>query len=209
VYETDDSIGQLLKALADSGQADNTLVIFSADNGPEHYAYPRDAKYKHWSSYPLRGLKRDIYEGGHRVPFIVKWPGKVPAGKTSDALISQIDIMATVAGIVDYKLPVDQAEDSHDQLALITGKSETGARTAHIHNTFANKYAIRDGDWVLVNTASGYAKRSSKGGKLFNLKEDVGQKHNVIAKYPEKAEALRTLLKKLQDQGHSAPRLAK
>jgi arylsulfatase A len=121
------------------------------------------------------------------------------------------------------QLPVDQAEDSHDQLALITGKSEKGARTAHIHNTFANKYAIRDGDWVLVNTASGYAKRfdkawekrngypedSSKGGKLFNLKEDLGQKHNVIAKYPEKAEALRTLLKKLQDQGHSAPRLAK
>lgn len=223
VYETDDSIGQLLKALEESGQADNTLVIFSADNGPEHYAYPREEKYDHWSSFPLRGLKRDIYEGGHRVPFIIKWPGKVPAGVSSDALISQIDMMSTVANIVGYALPKDQAEDSHNQLDLITGKSSTGTRQTHIHNTYDKKYAIRDGDWLLVDTDSGYAKRFSKdwekkngydvdekkGPKLYNMKKDLSQKNNLIAQHPEKAESLRALMKQVIDQGYSAPRLAK
>lgn len=223
VFETDDSIGQLLKALEESGQMKNTLVIFSADNGPEHYAYTRDEKYDHWSAHPLRGLKRDIYEGGHRVPFIIKWPGKVPAGKVSNALVSQIDIMATVASIVNYDLPVNQAEDSHNQIDLITGKSKNGKRLTHIHNTFDDKYAIRDGEWVLVDTKSGYSKRSSKSweekhgypkdnttkGQLFHIKKDLSQKHNLIAKHPEKAEYLRSLLQKIRQQGYSAPRLNK
>ncbi|MDB4487872.1 sulfatase-like hydrolase/transferase, partial [Akkermansiaceae bacterium] len=91
VYETDHSIGQLLQALKDSGQAENTIVIFSADNGPEHYAYARDAKFDHWSAHPFRGLKRDAYEGGHHVPFMVKYPGVTMAGTVNDALVSQID----------------------------------------------------------------------------------------------------------------------
>ncbi len=80
VVQTDWSCGQLLQALEESGHAENTIVIFSSDNGAEHYAYARDEKFGHWSSHPLRGLKRDIYEGGHRVPYIVRWPGKVAAG---------------------------------------------------------------------------------------------------------------------------------
>jgi arylsulfatase A len=222
VYETDDSIGQLLKALKESGQAENTLVIFTADNGPEMYAYERDAKFDHWSASPLRGLKRDIYEGGHRVPYIVKWPGKVSAGKTCNQLVSQIDIFATLASVVDFKLPNDQAEDSHDLLPLFTGKTKTGPRTSHVHNTFENKYAIRDGDWLLVNTKTGYSRlkihrawekkhgyeqKGNQKAHLYNIKEDVGQKHNVIDKHPEKAEHLRALLKKIRAQGHSAPRL--
>ncbi|MEM1442361.1 MAG: arylsulfatase, partial [Verrucomicrobiota bacterium] len=75
VYETDDSCGRILAAIEEIGEAENTIVIFSADNGPEKYAYARDETYGHWSAEPLRGLKRDIYEGGHRVPYIVKWPG--------------------------------------------------------------------------------------------------------------------------------------
>lgn len=224
VYEVDDSVGQLLNALKESGQAENTLIIFTADNGPEAYAYQRDAKFDHWSASPLRGLKRDIYEGGHRVPYIVKWPGNVPAGKTSNELVSQIDIMATIASVVDFKLPNDQAEDSHNQLPLFTGKTKTSPRTTHIHNTFANKYVIRDGDWLLVDTKSGYSRRKihepwekkhgykpegNQEAYLYNMKEDVGQKHNVIDKHPEKAKQLRALLKKIREQGHSAPRLEK
>jgi len=224
VYETDDSIGQLLRALKESGQAENTIVIFTADNGPEVFAYPRDAKFDHWSAFPLRGLKRDIYEGGHRVPYIVKWPGEVSAGKTSNQLISQIDIFATIASVVNFKLGDDQAEDSHDLLPLFTGKTNTGPRTSHVHNTFADKYAVREGDWLLVNTKSGYKRPrihkswekrhgyEPEGGQeayLYNIKEDVGQKHNVIDKHPEKAEHLKVLLKKIRAQGHSAPRLEK
>ena len=107
-----------------------------------------------------RGLKRDIYEGGHRVPYIVKWPGKVPSGKTSNQLVSQIDIMATIASVVDFKLPADQAQDSHNLLPLFTGLTDTSPRTIHIHNTFANKYAIREGDWLLVDTRSGYSRKN-------------------------------------------------
>jgi len=221
VYETDNSIGKLLKALEQSGQADDTLIIFSADNGPELYAYERDMRYDHWSSYPLRGLKRDIYEGGHRLPFIVKWPGKVPAGKTTDALVSQIDIMATVASLVGYELPDDQAEDSHDLLPLFTGKTDTSPRTVHIHNTYPDRYAIRQGDWLLINCKSGYSKRksekwemkhgyapeSSRPAKLFNLKDDIGQKNDIIDKHPDKAKKLKNLLSKIRGQGYSAPRL--
>jgi arylsulfatase A len=222
VYETDDSIGQLLNALKESGQAENTLVIFTADNGPEAYAYERDAKYDHWSAAPLRGLKRDIYEGGHRVPYVVKWPGQVPTGKTSNQLVSQIDIMATIASAVGYKLPDNQAEDSHDLLALWTGKSEQGARTVHIHNTFKDKYVIRDGDWLLVDTKSGYSRKKihqpwekkhgytpegSQEAYLYNMKKDIGQKNNLIDKHPEKVKQLRAKLHQIRTQGHSAPRL--
>ena len=78
VVQTDDVVGRLLRALEESGLSDSTLVIFTADNGPERYAYARDGNFQHWSARPFRGLKRDIYEGGHHVPFLVRWPGVVP-----------------------------------------------------------------------------------------------------------------------------------
>ncbi len=86
VYEVDDACGRILDALRASGAAENTVVIFTADNGPERYAYARDQKFDHWSAHPFRGLKRDIYEGGHHVPFLIRWPGKTRPGTTSDAL---------------------------------------------------------------------------------------------------------------------------
>jgi arylsulfatase A len=222
VYETDDSIGQLLKALEDSGLAENTVVIFSADNGTEKYAYERDEKYGHWSSHPLRGLKRDIYEGGHRVPTIIKWPGITKPGIVSGALVSQIDFMATVAAALGHKLPADAAEDSHDLLPLLKGEVES-VRTTHIHNTNPNNYAIRDGKWLLIDAKSGYVSGVGKGWEerhgyksdkqapvqLFDLENDLSQKHNLAAEQPERVAELQALLKKIREQGHSAPRLAK
>ncbi len=225
VFETDDSIGQLLTALDESGLADNTIVIFSADNGPEHYAYHRDEKFGHWSSHPLRGLKRDIYEGGHRVPTIIKWPGLTKAGVVSDALISQIDFMATLAAALGHRLPADAAEDSHNLLPLLTGEA-TSIRTTHIHNTHKDHYAIRDGKWLLIDGKSGYVSRVDQGWEkrhgyksdksettaqvqLFDLQNDLGQKHNLAAEHPERVAELQALLKKIREQGHSAPRLAK
>jgi arylsulfatase A len=220
VVEIDDSIGQLLRALKESGQADNTLVIFTADNGPEKYAYARDEKFDHWSAKPFRGLKRDIYEGGHHVPFIVRWPGVTEAGKVSDALVSQIDIMATVAGAVDVKLPDEQAEDSHDLLPLLRGQTKQ-ARTTHIHNTRDNAWAIRHGDWLLVDAKNGYmsgrnAKWEAKHKyatddqgpvELYNLATDIGQRRNLAADNPTRVAELQSLLQKIREQGHSAPRL--
>ena len=222
VHETDHSIGQLLQALKDSGQADNTIVIFSADNGPERYAYARDAKFGHWSSYPLRGLKRDLYEGGHRVPMIVKWPGVTRPGIVCDALVSQIDVMATLAAALGYELPDNAAEDSHNLLPLLKGDIEA-VRTTHVHNTNKDHYAIRHGDWLLIDTRTGYVSGADKEwearhgykssgtspGELYNLKTDLSQKHNVAAEHPDKVAELKALLKKIREQGHSAPRLAK
>ena len=223
VYETDDSVGQLLAALEATGEADNTIVIFSADNGPEKYAYARDKKFDHWSAHPLRGLKRDIYEGGHRVPYIVRWPGRVAAGKTSNALVSQIDIMATLASALGFKLPDDAAEDSHDLLPLWVGQTKESPRTTHIHNTFSKAWAIRDGDWIYVQAKNGYHTPVSKeweqkhgypadadpNGQLFNVSKDLGQLSNIRAQHPEKAKSLEALMKKIREQGYSAPRLNK
>ena len=155
------------------------------------------------------------------MPFIIKWPGKVAKGSTCHELVSQIDLMATLASVVGYKLTDKQAEDSHDLLPLITGKTEKGPRTTHIHNTFDRAWAIRDGDWVLVDAKTGYHSSVGKGWEdkygykpqtkpaLYNLKEDIGQKNDLIDKHPEKAQALRALMKKIREQGHSAPRLSK
>lgn len=217
VNETDDSVGQLLQALEDSGQAENTIVIFSADNGPEHYAYARDEKFKHWSAHPLRGLKRDIYEGGHRVPTIIKWPGITKAGVVNHALISQIDFMATIAAALNYELPNNAAEDSHNLLPLLKGEVES-VRITHIHNT--NKpYAIRHGDWLLIDGKGSrnaewlkrhdYPADKNEPVELYNLKTDLAQKHNVAAEHAERVTELQALLKKIREQGHSAPRLTK
>jgi arylsulfatase A len=223
VYETDHSIGQLLKALKDSGQAEDTIVIFSADNGPEHYAYARDAKFNHWSAHPFRGLKRDVYEGGHHVPFMIKYPGVTQAGLVNHALVSQIDIMATLASVVGYDLP-DQnaAEDSHDLLPLLKGEVKS-IRTSHVHNTFDHTWAFREGDWVLVTGKSGHHSRvskdwlkkhgypgdESKQPRLFNLRKDIGQRNDLANEHPDKVKAMEASLSKIQAQGYSAPRLAK
>lgn len=221
VHETDHACGKLLEALEEAGHAANTLVIFTADNGPEKYAYARDEKFGHWSAHPLRGLKRDIYEGGHHVPFLIRWPGTVKAGAVSNALMSQIDLMATVAAILDYPLPDTAAEDSHNQLPLLRGEPLEGSiRNTHVHNTRADHYAIRHGDWLLVDAPSGYVSGRNKAweerhgypanespAQLFNLKNDIGQRKNLISRHPEKAGELRDLLKKIRERGHSAPRL--
>ena len=214
VVETDHSAGQLLAALEETGQAANTIVIFAADNGPENYAKARKEKYGHWSSEPLRGLKRDIFEGGHRVPTVIRWPGVIKPGSTSAALFAQTDLMATFASLVGYELPENAAEDSFDFLPYLKGEEEKGPRTAMIHNTYANLYAIRDGDWVLVNVKPAAAKASggNKGGgstevELHNLSDDISQKNNIAAKHPERVQAMQSLLDRLHSQGHTAPRL--
>lgn len=213
VTMTDAMAGRILKALQDNGFEENTVVIFTADNGAEKYAYERVKKYDHWSSEPFRGVKRDLYEGGHHVPFIVKWPGKITPGTASDALTSQVDIMATIAAIVDYEVPADTAHDSYNQLAVWTS-GEASPRTAIIHNTFAKAYAIRDGDWLLIDSSSGSHNRIPKWfneqrgytndrqpGELYRLSDDPAQKQNRYAENPERVEKLKQKLKTIQTHG--------
>jgi arylsulfatase A len=222
VCEVDDACGRILDAVKASGAYEKTVVIFSADNGPERYAYARDQKFDHWSANPFRGLKRDIYEGGHHVPLMVRWPGKTKPGTTSDALVSQIDLMATLAAALDYKLP-DQnaAEDSHNLLPLLDGTATTPIRRSLVHNTNANGYAIRDGDWLLVDAPDGYVSGRDKAWEakhdypaddkapveLYNLKSDPGQRLNLADQYPDKTAELQALLRKIRGEESTAPRL--
>jgi len=211
--QTDAEVGRILKAIEDNGFAENTLVIFSADNGAEHYAYERIRNFKHRSSGPLRGLKRDLYEGGHRVPFIVKWPGEVPPGSVSGALMSQVDIYATIAAIVRHPLPAGVAEDSHD-LLTVWKQNTPSPRRSIVHNTMADAYAIRHDHWLLIanktgahskvpawfDEENGYTKNRDPG-ELYDLRADLPQKHNLYSAEPAKVTELTTLLADIRARG--------
>jgi len=210
--QSDAHAGAVLKAIDDNGFRENTVVVFTADNGPERYAYDRVRNYDHRSMGPLRGLKRDIWEGGHRVPFVVRWPGVVEAGTQTNALMGQTDIMGTLAEIVGFELPQTAAEDSFNQLPLWKGSDS--ARTSIIHNTRKNHYAIRQGNWVLIDAPSGgisqvpdwYAKklgyeRNRLPGALYNLSTDLGQLKNQYASQPEQAQQLKQLLEQTRKSG--------
>lgn len=213
MVQTDDTVGRVLEALDKHGFAENTLIIYSSDNGPEQYAYDRVRKFKHRSMGPLRGLKRDIWEGGHRVPFVVRWPGVVPAGKVSDGLISQIDIYATVAAILGAEIPSGSAEDSYNQFALIKGEGPS-ARDTLVHNTNPKGYALRHREWVLIEARSGAVSKvpgwydeangyapNSLPGELYNLRDDLAQKKNLYSEMPEKVAGLSAMLAKVREKG--------
>ena len=213
VVQTDDAVGRVLAALDRHGFADDTLVIFTSDNGPERYAYERVRQFGHRSMGPLRGLKRDIYEGGHRVPFVVRWPGVVPAGRVNDGLLSQIDVYATVAAAVGSPIPVGSAEDSFDQLPLFRGTGAS-ARDTLVHNTNAGGYALRHGDWVLIAAKTGTVSAvpawfdelggyppHDQPGELYNLRDDLGQKRNRYKDHPDKVADLTDRLRRVRERG--------
>ncbi|WP_044302295.1 sulfatase family protein [Rhodopirellula sallentina] len=215
VCETDDACGQILAALEKSGHADNTIVIFSADNGPEKYAYQRDATFDHWSSKPFRGLKRDLYEGGHHVPFLIRWPGVTTPGSVSDAIVSQVDLMATLAGILSFEIPEGQAKDSISLLPVLRDPQKT-PRTTLVQNTRAKDYALRDGRWLLVDAKSGYVSARNKDWEsqrgypsddrldveLYDLSVDVGQKNNLAKQNAERVDRMKHLLRQIRDVGY-------
>jgi arylsulfatase A len=221
-------VGRVLDALDKAGVADETLVIFTSDNGPEITgevdpgAYDRIRKFQHTSMGKLRGAKRDLWEGGHRVPFIARWPGRIAAGSTSDESICHVDLMATVAAQLGVSLPPDAGEDSYNILPVLLGENRTGAiREATVHHSASGTFAIRKGDWVFIQAPSGddnrrngepdwfrqmrgYGSDKSEVG-LFNLRDDPSQKVNLAAEHPSRVLELRELLEKYRREGRSTP----
>jgi len=222
MFQTDWVVGQVLKTLKEKGLEENTIVIFSADNGPEHYAFERVEKYNHFSMGDFRGLKRDVWEGGHHIPFIIKWPGQVRVGAVSSEVISQVDIMATLAAITATQLPKNAAPDSYNLLPVIKEKKyKSPLREATVHNTFPKVWGLRQGQWLYINSPSGEHSKMPESfkklrgykdfetkGLLFNMKNDPEQRVNLYEQHPEKMIEMENLLQAYRDRGYSiSPRV--
>jgi len=195
VEEIDFHTGRLLDAIDELGLRDNTMVIFTTDNGPWNN-FQESLRPKHkgaiaWgSSGPLREGKGSTYEGGLRVPCIVRWPGRVPAGRTSRAIFSTLDFLPTFAHLAGYEVPKDRIIDGVDQTALLLGKSETGARDNFYYFCQNELHAVRQGKWKLMLPGRkrfyGYVKDKGSGGvELYDLESDIGEKENVAGEHPE------------------------
>lgn len=224
VAQVDWTVGEVMSVLARTGLATNTLVIFTSDNGPEVGemavgAYDRINLDGHRSMDGLRGVKRDVWEGGHRVPFIARWPNRIPAGAVSEETICHVDLMATCAALLGAKLPHDAAEDSYDILpALLGQKLSKPIREATVLHSAKGGFAIRQGDWVLIDARSGDNNREPDwfkkahgyqtnhfAGELYNLRDDLAQSKNLYGEKPEIVAQLKTLLEEYKTKGRSAP----
>ncbi|MHC4618698.1 MAG: sulfatase-like hydrolase/transferase [Planctomycetota bacterium] len=223
IYELDSIVGELMKALEKHGFSDNTLLMFSSDNGPETTSVIYMRKdHQHDGARPWRGMKRDQWEGGHRVPFIARWPGKIKAGTTSDQTVSMTDVMATCAAVAGAELPNDSAEDSFNILPVLLGKQDKDkpVRRYTLHQTIKLELAIRRGQWkYLDHKGSGGNNYNSSRmkpfalpdtapdapGQLYNLKNDPGETTNLYYKYPQIVKELKTQLDIYRKSGRSAP----
>ncbi|NQU25482.1 MAG: sulfatase [Candidatus Nealsonbacteria bacterium] len=195
VEEIDFHTGRLLDAIDRLGLRDNTIVIFTTDNGPwNNMQEPLRRKHNGaiaWgSSGPLREGKGSTYEGGLRVPCIVRWPGHVPAGRTSGAIFSTLDFMPTFAKLAGYDVPDDRIIDGVDQTALLLGKNEAGARDKFYYFCQNELHGVRQGKWKLIlpdrKRFYGYVKDKGSGAvELYDLESDIGEKKNVAAEHPE------------------------
>ncbi|MFC1782640.1 arylsulfatase [Planctomycetota bacterium] len=222
INQTDWTLGQVLQALDDNGIADNTLVIFSSDNGsymyrrgedqPDHLEKPSNQGYRpshHQANYIWRGTKADIWEAGHRVPFMVRWPGKVKTQTRCDETICLTDVFATCARVTGFSMPEDAGEDSFSLLDLMEGKGWGVPRAPVIHHSIQGMFSLRDGKWKMV-FGNGSGGREKPVGKpfqepyfLFDLDKDPMEKNNVIADYPHVAQLLTKKLETIMNRGRS------
>ena len=224
VWELDVIVGRVLDLLEKLGIDDNTLVLFNSDNGAEtvHVDWMR-RDHQHDASGGWRGMKRDGWEGGHRVPFIARWPQQIPAGQVSDQMTNTTDIFATLASIVGYNLPDEQATDSFDMLPAMLGihNIETQIRPHMLTQSFRGEFQLRQGYWKYLDHkgsgGNGYDKEPMKSyalpetapdapGQLYNLQTDPGETTNLYFAEAAKRKELQGLLQQLKTSGRSAPK---
>lgn len=222
VAQVDDSVGRVLHALKNAKVEENTLVIYSSDNGsymyrwsqdkPDHTQDPGVQGYHQANHQPnghWRGTKADIWEAGHHIPFIARWSGKIKAGTQCDQTICLTDFMATCAEITGFHLPEDAAEDSFSLIPLWLGKVRTIPRTPVIHHSANGMFSLRKGKWKMVfgNGSGGREKPVGKAFEkpyfLFDLESDPSETTNLIDKYPEIAKKLEEQLNKIMNNGRS------
>jgi arylsulfatase A-like enzyme len=224
IFEFDHIVGELMKTIRELQLDDNTLVIVTSDNGPEVTAvHHMRQDHNHDGARPWRGMKRDNWEGGHRVPFLVRWPNHVSPGTTTDQITSLCDIFATTAALVGAKLPDNAAEDSFSLLPIFASNDSEPIRPYLLQQAFAGKrdLAIRRGKWkYLAHKGSGgnnyelkpelkrYAlpdTAPSAVGQLFDLESDPGEVTNVALTHPEIVREMDALLRQSIASGRSRP----
>lgn len=217
VMETDWAVGQVMKTLDSLQVSENTIVLFSSDNGCTPYIIRKYnvEKLGHYPSYIFRGYKSDIWEGGHRVPFIVRWPDKIRAGTLSEDLVSLTDFMATSAALLNVKLPDNAAEDSYSILADLKGGTSEPARPAIVYASIGGYFSIQQGKWKLAFCpgSGGWAppgnKRAYQQGwplvQLYNMQKDITERMNVEAQHPDVVKRLTGLMEQYIANGRSTP----
>jgi arylsulfatase A-like enzyme len=214
--QVDWTVGQVLDALDANKIVDNTLVIFTTDNGCSPAAnIPELEAAGHEPSYIFRGHKADIFDGGHRVPFLARWPRTVKAGSRTNQLVGQFDLMATVADIAGVDLPVNGGEDSVSFLPALTGSATAPIRTSIVSQSIGGQFAIRDGNWKLCLCPGSGGWSEPRPGKddlsklpamqLYDLSNDPGEQTNLVDAHPERVARMTQMLKQIIDNGRSTP----
>lgn len=221
VHQVDASVGQVLGAIRDSGEEDNTIVFFTSDNGSYMYRYADGREDhveqsnvqgfrqdRHQSNWPYRGTKADIWEAGHRVPFFVRWPGKVIPQSRNENTICLTDVYATLADIVQSPIGEAEAEDSFSLLTMLQGS--TSARPAAvIHHSGSGMFAIRSGKWKLIAGNGSGGREAPKGtpfGKpfqLYDISQDISEEHDVASEHPRVVAELSATLEEMRSSGSS------
>ena len=215
VIEFDWSVGQILKTLKRHKLTENTIVLVTSDNGatPGDTFPPKSKKrngnifgetYGHKSCGEWRGYKSQIWEGGHRVPLIVRWPGQVAEASVSHELVCLTDVIATVADVLDVNLPIGSGPDSVSFLPALRGKPPANSSDkAVIHHDYSGRFAIRQGDWKYVAPFAKARRGAETGALLFNLRVDPAEKKNAITDNADVVKRLAGLLAKFQTADHS------
>ncbi len=214
VMQTDDVVGQVVQALEDRGISENTIVIVTSDNGCSKAANFKNLEsHGHFASAQYRGSKADIWEGGHRVPFLVKWPAVIPAGSVYDGLTCQTDLLATCAELLGKELPANAAEDSESILPVFSGEKTDFSRKGIIHHSVSGHFAYRQGKYKLILAAgsggwtapkeAAAQKQGLPEAQLYDLEADPREQHNLYESHPELAEQMLLQLTEYVQAGSS------
>ena len=210
VMEIDQMVGNIVESVEANGISDNTIIVFSSDNGPETLTAAYKEQFDHSSAWKYRGMKRDNWEGGHRIPLIASWPGTIEQGTTSEQFVELVDFFATTADITGFDVPEDAAEDSYSMLPLLLGGDAKNYRDFAIHHSMEGNWAIRRGKWkLLLHAGSGgnvtEAPENDDVAQLYDMDVDPFETINRFTEFPEIVQELKTLCLTQIKNGRSTP----